>query len=369
MRSQSVMQQSLRVFLLTPILLVIAGRLTAEQVEIQEPIVDRWMYPFNATPGTRAVASIFGTTGSEMFDDRDAQFVVVFDTTSVLPTGLPPEQYLLHRMELRLVHSAADTFLYDPTADPYDSYGDEPAGLDPDPGRPIELYGLGFRNGFTVDSFQEDAPYGPPGPPAANQRNAFAMDLAGDGTPADVSNNISAPVASQPWAIGITDQVDPGAPVPADTTFTFTLDLSRPELVDHIRNALAAGRFGLVVTSMHAASQGGAPAYPVFYTKENIAHAPAEGLFFAPRLILDVETEPILVVEAFYQDADGLLILQWNDLGPGVAYTVEYAPNAGSDAWQPAGDPGAWHVFNHSWQVDPAELPARGVLRVTAVKP
>ncbi len=369
MCSQSFIQRYLRIFLLIPIVLVVAGRLAAEPVEIQEPIVDRWMYPFNSTPGSRGAVPIFGTTGSEMFDDRDAQFVIVFDTSTSVPTGLPPKRYQLHRLELRLVHSTADTFLYDPTADPYDSFSDEPAGLDPDPGRPIELYGLGFRNGFSIDSFQEDVPFGPPGPPAANQRSAFAIDLAGDGAPADVSNNFSALVSAQPWAIGITDQVDPGTSVPSDTTFSFVLDLSRSELVGHFQNALATGRLGLVVTSMHPASQGGAPAYPVFYTKENIAHSPAEGLFFAPRLILDVETEPILVVEAFYQDPDGLLILQWNDLGPGVAYTVEYALNTGSDAWQPVGDPEAWPVFNHSWQVDPAELPARGVLRVTAIKP
>ena len=53
------------------------------------PDRDRWMYPFNASPGTRPAASIFGyaTAIEAPFDNRDGQFVIGFDTDGDLAPG------------------------------------------------------------------------------------------------------------------------------------------------------------------------------------------------------------------------------------------------------------------------------------------
>ena len=41
---------------------------------------DRWMYPFNGAAGAEPTASVFGAPGDAMFDDRDGQYLLDFDT-------------------------------------------------------------------------------------------------------------------------------------------------------------------------------------------------------------------------------------------------------------------------------------------------
>src|SRR3954468_23740070 len=54
---------------------------------------DRWMYPFAATPGTEPAGSSFGAVGDDGFDDRDAQFLVGFTTSSAVAPGQGAANY------------------------------------------------------------------------------------------------------------------------------------------------------------------------------------------------------------------------------------------------------------------------------------
>ena len=70
---------------------------SAQSFDITMPTTaDRWMYPFNATPGYRPAGSTFGYTpfpDETSFDNRDGQVIVAFDTSEIVPTGQGPESY------------------------------------------------------------------------------------------------------------------------------------------------------------------------------------------------------------------------------------------------------------------------------------
>ena len=68
------------------------------QVDMGSPTMDRWMYPFASTPGSEQVALTFGAILQAGFDDRDAQFLVGFDTQAVVPTGLALERYRIESL-------------------------------------------------------------------------------------------------------------------------------------------------------------------------------------------------------------------------------------------------------------------------------
>ncbi|MFZ9881515.1 MAG: hypothetical protein ACO3QC_08955, partial [Phycisphaerales bacterium] len=62
----------------------------------ETPALDRWNYPFNPTPGTRITASTFGNApGAPEFDNRDGQYIVGFNTSPSIPTGLGASSYLV----------------------------------------------------------------------------------------------------------------------------------------------------------------------------------------------------------------------------------------------------------------------------------
>ncbi len=61
-------------------------------LNFREPTLDRWMYPHNATPGTRASAPVFGTLSDAAgVDARQAQLLLGFDTLGLVPTQLGPK--------------------------------------------------------------------------------------------------------------------------------------------------------------------------------------------------------------------------------------------------------------------------------------
>jgi hypothetical protein len=243
---------------------------TAGAATIAAPSLDRWMYPFSATPGSRTTASTFGAIGEDGFDDRDAQFLVGFDTTSVAPAGLGAGNYAVGSVTVTAAVATGGVFAYDGTVDPRASYG--AGGTDADAGRPVELFGVGYRNGFTRQTFAENSPFSPAGPGEA-VRNAFAADYAA-GSAVDVSNNVSGTATSAafeatPWAVGRT-ALAAGEIVPANTTFTFELDMTDPDVLAYVQDGLNAGDLRFALTSLHEASLGGSPSFPNFYTRENL---------------------------------------------------------------------------------------------------
>ena len=302
---------------------VIAGEFKAQLV----PTMDKWMYPFEfGTGGSRPVAPTFASFDPR-FDTRDAEFLIGWQTQASIPTNAAPSRYLLRRVRLSLtvgrdlVNNATGervTFNYDPSFDSYRTHlpSQHPDHQpDADAGRPVEVFGAAFRNGYDAVSYLEDTPFGIVGAFTSNNisigtRNAFAAVFDARGQWVDVANHVGQtnanwtqpPFEARPWAVGQTTGVAPGAGVPVGSTFTFDLDLADPQIAGHLARSLAAGRLSLMVSSLSPAKQvtpggtglGGSGAYPQWSTRE-------DNLFPGP--VLEVEGVYLGDADA---DADGL---------------------------------------------------------------
>jgi len=242
------------------------------------PAHDRWMYPFNGTPGTRPTASLFGTN-DPTFDDRDAQLVMRFDTGAQIAAGQGAANYQITSARLT-VRVTGGTFQYDPSQDAVGTYFCDTC-VDGDAGRPLELFGVGYRNGFDTLSFLETSAFSNPGPPSAGVRNAFASDYAG-GVARDVSNNVDGAFDPAPFAVGTIVGLAPGDVVPAGSDVIFDLVLT-PDVLSYLQGRLDLGAVDFALTSISPASQGGPATYPQISTREGV---------FAPRLELDVAVVP-----------------------------------------------------------------------------
>jgi hypothetical protein len=260
---------------------------------------DRWMYPFNGTPGIRNLAPTFGAASNAPdFDNRDGQFVVWVNTVTLgIPAGQGVANYLPVSVRVTATHFEGD-FTYDPSYDAWQTYlpASDPLHVaDSDSGRPIELYGVGARNGYTLVA----ASSGPAGPPGFEEnerhcegcgsmgqgvRNIFAYDPGAADPQGDVSNNVRRlpPLTGGgfdtfPWAIGkSTSGLLPGATVPegsagsfAGETFTFDVDVSDPDVAAYVKQGLNNGVLGFTITSMHDVVQQVGGTNPNFYTTES----------------------------------------------------------------------------------------------------
>jgi hypothetical protein len=267
------------------ILLAISVLLTATaaadvvDVNLTEPTLDRWFYPFNATPGTRSDAPIFGSvTDQEVgfdpsFDNRDGQMLIGFDTSAVVPTGLGAGGYTISQASVRVTVKSDLTFEYDPTADPYTSWLpslDPDFTTDPDLGRPLELFGVGFRCDFTPSTFPEDGPFCdncscfPPNP-CREVRCVYPVDFAGD-----VSNNVDDGFDPAPFAVATSESLLQGESVPSGTVLTFEIDVADPSVQQYLAGALDEGMLDLVIASIFFAAQGQAENAPKIYCREDL---------------------------------------------------------------------------------------------------
>ena len=241
-----------------------------------QPSLDRWMYPFNATPGTRPTAPVFGTLGDDAgVDSRHGQFLIGFDTGDQAPAGLGPANYLIRRARVTATINRDRSFHYDPTQDAFNTYDtNHPAYTpDTDAGRPIELFGAGFRNGFTTATFPEDGPFGSS---EAGGRNAYAAGYSTNGALVDVGNNVGKTNASfpsfevYPFGIGQAEGLAPGDLVPSGTTIRFELNLADPFVRRYLQEGCDAGRLRFTITGLHVSEFGGAPAWPDFFTRDSV---------------------------------------------------------------------------------------------------
>jgi hypothetical protein len=263
---------------------------------------DRWMYPFNGTPGTRNLAPTFGAVSEAPdFDNRDGQFIVAVSTQAAgIPIGQGASNYNPLRIRVRATHFEG-AFSYDPTYDAWQTYLDpiDPSHVaDSDAGRPIELYGVGFRNGYVGPLvIGAITAAGPPnfeenerncegcGFMGQAKRNIFPLDPGVPDPQGDVSNNVvrMAPLTGtgfnpSPWAVGkSTSGLAPGAAVPqgvfgasAGETFQFDVNTSDPEVLAYVRNGLNTGVLAFAITSMHETAQQAGGTNPNFYTRDNI---------------------------------------------------------------------------------------------------
>ncbi len=272
--------------------------------ELASPSLDRWVYPFGDFDGQRPVANTWGSFDPR-FDTRDGQFLLGWNLTGGL-TNQGPRNYLFRSVRVILAVAADKGFQYDPTPDRYETYlgTNEPAFRpDEDVGRPVELYGAGYRGGYTAESFLEASPFGVIGPItgtniAIGTRNVYAAMFDTNGVLVDVSNNVGqpgyAPFETAPWTIGTTTNVAPGELVPSEALFSFDVDLRHPLVLGYIRDAFHVGQLRLVASSLHRAMQigiGGGGSYPQWHTKEKILGIPPRLQWDAVAIRLDVDTD------------------------------------------------------------------------------
>jgi hypothetical protein len=281
-------------FFLTALWFVCLALQGADPIQFRATVdFDRWMYPFNGTPGTRPSASVFGTLDPNSgADSRDGQFLLGWTTSNSVPAGRSATGYRLRSARVILTVNRGDAWVYDGTQDRFETYlstNDSRRLPDADPGRPIELFGAGFRHGFTAATFPEDGPFQAGGEGQVGTRTAYAAGNGSSGVLTDVSNNVGKADTNAfevtPFAVGMVTNVAPGDRVPLGAAVIFELNLADPHIEGYLRDALNIGILRLMVTSLGSGSFSGAPNFPQFFTRDSPLAAEAE----KPRIEIDVE--------------------------------------------------------------------------------
>jgi hypothetical protein len=318
------MNPSIRPALLAALLAT--GTAAGTPTLLEEPSQDRWMYPSNGTPGTRSQASTFSALpAASGLDDRWGFFLIAFDTSEAVPPGLPAAVYQIHSAKVAATISQDLRFTYDPSYDAWHSYGTPAvpaATVDTDPGRPLELHGAGFRNGWTAASFVETSSHGPAEP---GTRNAFPLGFDTGGGARDVSNNITGQFESIPWAVGTNHSLAPGTPVPLDSVFDFQINPSLPGVDEYLKQGLAAGRIWFSLSSLHPATQQ-AGEFVAYYTRDNVYHQLFGGL--APTLTLQASLDLKLSITR----SAGQVTLSWPQFA-GFTHRLEASPDLAASSW------------------------------------
>ena len=255
-----------------------------------EPTIDRWMYPFNASPGTRIIGSTFGSTGGDPdFDNRDGELVIGFSTSSEIPAGLGAGAYTIVSARLTIQIENDLAVVYDNTLDSFANFllPEDPNYIeDSDPGQPFELFGAGFRDGFTAQTFPENGPYSAIGPFGKGIRTVFPLGFDG-GTAVDVANSVDEQWDPQPFAVGHMPGLTPGDLIPTGEDVVFDLNVADSDVHDYLATAINDGVLTLCVTSFTRVEVMGG-SFPSFYLKEhpNVTF----GFNNAARLELEVTT-------------------------------------------------------------------------------
>lgn len=318
-----------------------------------EPAGDKYMYPFiTDSPldgGTRRdYGSVFGAYGSIddpsfNFDDRDAQFFLDFATQALAPAGKGASKYRVLSLTITLVVENDNGFFYDPTFDPLTTYLN-PAS-DSDVGRPIELYGVGYRSGWTRSTFTADSPFQTqPSSSILNpqgdwnrKRNAFAIDFDDFGSARDVSNNVEEAFETAPWALAdspgfigredglyVESPISAGALMPEGRVLRFRVDTTDPSVAAYLQDALNAGRLHLMVSSLYG-TQRQSSSIPRFYSKEI-------GL---PELAPQLSARVLLLPDTTIEKTSTGYRVSFDTIA-GQNYQVEYRDSL-SGAWIPMG--------------------------------
>lgn len=296
---------------------------------ITEPAADRWMYPANATPGFRGQASTFSALPSSGGDkDRFGQFVFRFDTVAAgIPAGRGADGYAISSLEVTARIAQNNLFVHDPTADAWFTYGTNTLP-DEDLGRPLELHGTGFRNGFTSITFAENTAFSA-GSPAT--RNAHALGFDAAGVPQDVGDNVTDAFDPIPWATGQITGVLPAAPVPIDSIVRFRVDLNLPGVRDYVMRGLDEGAVWFTLSSLHPALQQ-AGEFVSYYTRDSPEHQ----LFndSAPTLAINYSLTAVAApaFTTFGRSVAGQVSLTFSG-EPGFVYKLQTSTALTTNSW------------------------------------
>ncbi len=275
----------------------------AATATFSQPALDKWMY--GAVSGTfggvRETAPVFGFPNTTADEDRLGQMLVAFDTSLQVPFGLGASSYQISRITLSVFNSDNNTNTLDTTADSFRSHlstNDPLYQIDADAGRPVEVFGVRLRNGYTAlaptvagagpGKYHEQSPFGASGTPI-HGRHAYPLGFTPSGDAVDVSDNVTERFEATPWGIAEINGLADGDLIPEGSEYRFNLDLTSPYIRAYLQQALNDGILGLTVAPLHPVTgQSSATPYPSFFTRENQI-----GAEFAPRL----EVEYVIVPE------------------------------------------------------------------------
>lgn len=279
-----------------------ATTIYGEASTLDVPTFDRWNYPFNASPGSRSVGSTFSSYNSGYdFDNRDGQILLGWQTDGLVEPGWPASAYTVHQCIVTIAIASND-IIYDPTADDPGTH-EEGGPTDADPGRPVLLSGVGFRNGWDGWSWADDGPFGPA--MTSGTRNCFAADFDDTGQLRDISNSLTQGFVPNGFAFGTSDVATPGDLLPQYSTLTFSVDMDDPAIQCYLRAGIADGLAEVMLTSLHPATKpgsGDSGIWPDWVLSENALVG--MGIVNAAAITLDVSlTEPSGVLADI--DADG----------------------------------------------------------------
>ncbi len=247
---------------------------TTVTVNYGQPFADRWNYPFNPTPGVRPTASVFGNdAGANLFDNRDGQMIIEYSTAADIEPGLDPASYDVQSIVITLQFATDLALQYDDTVDGWQAFlpeSDPNYVADSDPGQPIELFGTGYRNGWSLATWQENSAFAPPGANLLGYglRNAFGFGTNPKGQWVDISNNVRDGFTPVPFAIGVVPGVELGEFIPLNAECVLVLDVGNPNVKAYVQQSLAAGKLSFSVTSLARVVQQGS-VFPSFYCKES----------------------------------------------------------------------------------------------------
>ncbi len=286
-------------------LAVVTSAARGQQFDFPMPSDDRWHYPFNFTPGTRAITSSFGAL-FDQFNDRDGIVLVAWETGALIPPGMGPENYNIDSIDITLTNQANEFSIPDwqvdltvdewfthdvnldgiinadgiPAGEPGDTDGESD---DPDPGRTIDLFGVAFDEGapFTEATWIETSFYLGANGNGNVPRNPYPFEYDENGNRLHVEDCVKGlhnealgvfSFTPQPWAIGIPQGYTPGVQVtPFDVTFSVDLTLSGGGVKRYFQEQLNNGRIIVAITSLaEVAVQGSSTAVPAFYSKEGV---------------------------------------------------------------------------------------------------
>jgi hypothetical protein len=245
-----------------------------QEVVMDSPSKDRWNYIFNISPGRRTAASVFWAPEENGFS-RHGMFVIGFDTSAIAQPGLSLESYQLESIEFRAALTWNFQVEYDPTPDsvfnflPEDHEQYQP---DIDSGHPLELMGVGFRNGWDELSWKEDTEY-ITGENA--ERNVFPAVLNDQGeiTDASLAVDFENPKELQSLASGVVAELQPGEFLPEGGLVTFKLDLNQDWVRSYVQRGLSIGYLYFSVTGLQSGGQD-ARTFPEFHTSESLLGTP-----------------------------------------------------------------------------------------------
>jgi hypothetical protein len=263
---------------------------------------DWWFYTNSLTSGTRALGPSFlgdvsinsdtGQFNPETVTDpvRRGMDLIAFNTASQITAGLPANRYQINSVTVETTFTYAGAtapIYYQNTPVTQQEMLSEASSGGITAQKPMELYGVGFRAGYTGFGFgsssgsnlltESVSGYSAP------DGGYVAYPVDGTTTPGtyiDVSNSVTggfsttapsqntAPFTATPWAIGKAN-LSPGDAIPDKTTFTFKLDLTAPGVLSYLQQSLASGALGVFVSSLHSTGEFGAGGgYPQWYNKE-----------------------------------------------------------------------------------------------------